>query len=112
MFFFKSFVVAAAVALVSATPAVESRAEGGLVARQNSGNNCQNFLGNCFQNGCVGTFANPSDTIGTCTAGNFNGCPCAKCGSGNGFVGGCADNGCNGVQGICTAGQFQGCPCK
>ncbi|THU95230.1 hypothetical protein K435DRAFT_859777 [Dendrothele bispora CBS 962.96] len=111
MFFFKSFVIAATVALVSATPAVESRGEGGLVARQ-SGNNCQNFLGNCFQNGCVGTFANPSDTIGTCTAGNFNGCPCAKCGSGNGFIGGCADNGCNGVQGICTAGQFQGCPCK
>ncbi|KAK7453215.1 hypothetical protein VKT23_011896 [Stygiomarasmius scandens] len=49
MFFLKSFVIAAAVALVSGTPAVENRA-GDLISRQN-GNNCQNFIGDCFQNG-------------------------------------------------------------
>ncbi|KAI1098718.1 hypothetical protein F4804DRAFT_114837 [Jackrogersella minutella] len=76
-----------------------------------SADNCQNNIGNCFQNGCSGVFSNPSDTIGTCTAGTFNGCPCEKCGSGNGFVGGCEDNGCAGVQGICQAGQYQGCTC-
>ncbi|XXH02513.1 hypothetical protein Hte_008889 [Hypoxylon texense] len=76
-----------------------------------SDDNCQNFIGDCFQNGCSGVFANPSDTIGTCTAGTFNGCPCEKCGSGKGFIGACGDNGCEGVEGTCTAGQFQGCPC-
>ncbi|THV04253.1 hypothetical protein K435DRAFT_851075 [Dendrothele bispora CBS 962.96] len=111
MFSFKSFIIVAttAVALVSGTPTVENRAEHGLVSRQD---NCQNFIGNCFQNGCAGTFANPGDTIGTCTAGMFNGCPCEKCGSGTGFTGGCGENGCNGVQGTCTAGTFQGCPCN
>ncbi|KIJ67234.1 hypothetical protein HYDPIDRAFT_25705 [Hydnomerulius pinastri MD-312] len=111
MFFLKSFVIVAAVALVSATPAVDKRAEGDLLERQ-SGNNCQNYIGNCFQNGCDGAFPYPSDTIGTCTAGTYDGCPCDKCGSGTGYIGGCGDNGCNGVQGTCTAGTYQGCPCN
>ncbi|KAI1378539.1 hypothetical protein F4677DRAFT_443027 [Hypoxylon crocopeplum] len=74
--------------------------------------NCQGNIGDCFQNGCDGIFANPNDTIGTCSAGTYNGCPCEKCGSGHGYTGGCGDNGCAGVQGLCTAGQYQGCPCK
>ena len=61
--------------------------------------------------GCEGMFPSASDTIGTCSAGTFNGCPCDKCGSGNGYTGSCSANGCNGVQGTCTAGTYQGCPC-
>ncbi|KAF8551589.1 hypothetical protein OG21DRAFT_1512562 [Imleria badia] len=111
MYFVKSFVVlAAAITLASATPGVNRRAEAGLLARQ-SGNNCQDYIGNCFQNGCAGVFPSPSDTIGTCSAGTYNGCPCDKCGSGDGYVGSCSANGCNGVQGTCTAGTYQGCPC-
>ncbi|KAI4858788.1 hypothetical protein F4820DRAFT_454519 [Hypoxylon rubiginosum] len=94
-----AFAIAVAVTAARAGPTVND-------------DNCQNFIGDCFQNGCSGVFANPSDTIGTCTAGTFNGCPCEKCGSGRGFVGGCGDNGCAGLEGICSAGQFQGCPCQ
>ena len=62
--------------------------------------------------GCAGTFAQPYDTIGICTQGQYKGCPCEKCGSGDGFTGKCNMNGCDGVQGTCTGGNFKGCPCN
>ncbi|OJJ54881.1 hypothetical protein ASPSYDRAFT_71459 [Aspergillus sydowii CBS 593.65] len=48
--------------------------------------NCQDNLGNCYGNGCAGVFENPNDTVGQCTAGTWKGCPCEKCGGGNGRV--------------------------
>ncbi|KAH0826734.1 hypothetical protein J3R83DRAFT_5139, partial [Lanmaoa asiatica] len=56
-------------------------------------------------------YASPGETIGTCTASTYAGCPCEKCGGGVGYIGGCSDNGCNGFQGVCTAGNYDGCPC-
>ncbi|KAG8217004.1 hypothetical protein J3R82DRAFT_7318 [Butyriboletus roseoflavus] len=128
MYFAKSFTVLAAVAaLASATPGVDRRDESNLLQHLNR-DNCQNHLGNCYKNGqthfvcitsvplthtysttgCEGVFANPYDTIGTCAAGKWRGCPCEKCGS----TGKCVKNGCEGYQGRCTAGNDQGCPCK
>ncbi|KAF8125087.1 hypothetical protein EV363DRAFT_1586459 [Boletus edulis] len=104
MYFTKTFIMlAAAAALVSATPSADS---------PKPDDNCNNTIGDCFSNNCNPSFPTPSDTIGTCTAGTYNGCPCEKCGGGSGFVGSCSSNGCNGFQGTCTAGQYQGCPCN
>ncbi|KAI0801498.1 hypothetical protein C8Q74DRAFT_1215064 [Fomes fomentarius] len=87
-------------------------ATGPLAHKRATDDNCNNSIGDCFSNGCAPQFANPSNTIGTCTAGTYNGCPCEKCGGGQGNVGGCQDNGCAGFQGTCTQGQYQGCPCN
>ncbi|KAG6370523.1 hypothetical protein JVT61DRAFT_11304 [Boletus reticuloceps] len=108
MYFAKTFIMlAAAAALVSATPSVNRRADA-----PQPDDNCNGTIGDCFSNGCSPSFPTPSDTIGTCTAGTYNGCPCEKCGGGNGHVGSCSDNGCDGFQGICRAGQYQGCTCN
>ncbi|KAI1455739.1 hypothetical protein F4805DRAFT_459383 [Annulohypoxylon moriforme] len=101
------FSLKVAFAIVMAVTAVNARPASDEV----NVDNCGNHIGDCFSNGCAGIFSFPGDTIGTCTAGTFNGCPCEKCGSGHGFTGGCEDNGCDGVQGFCTAGQYQGCNC-
>ncbi|KAF9582116.1 hypothetical protein BGW38_000622, partial [Lunasporangiospora selenospora] len=74
--------------------------------------NCNGYIGDCFQNDCFPRFSGSGDTIGTCTGGRYNGCPCNKCGGGNGYVGPCNGNGCNGRQGRCTAGTYEGCPCN
>lgn len=60
---------------------------------------------------CTPVFDTPSSTVGTCSAGAFNGCPCEKCGDAVGGIGPCDQNGCEGVQGTCTSGTFEGCTC-
>uniref|UniRef100_A0A093VLG7 N-acetylglucosamine-1-phosphodiester alpha-N-acetylglucosaminidase n=1 Tax=Talaromyces marneffei PM1 TaxID=1077442 RepID=A0A093VLG7_TALMA len=73
----------------------------------------ENYLGDCYGNGCDGVFADPHNTVGVCTAGIWAGCPCEKCGGSEGsYVGACDANGCQGYQGLCTAGIYQGCPCN
>ncbi|KAI1115949.1 hypothetical protein F5Y14DRAFT_408734 [Nemania sp. NC0429] len=91
--------------------AVASVAAAGPVRRAEANeltDNCNGSINSCFDNGCEGTFTNPSETIGQCNAGTWAGCPCEKCGNDNGS---CSENGCNGIQGICTAGTYQGCAC-
>ncbi|KAJ7134023.1 hypothetical protein C8R43DRAFT_1133038 [Mycena crocata] len=96
------FFLATMLATALAVPAADANE---LVAKDN----CNNHLGRCDQNGCAGIFPDPNAIHGTCTAGDFIGCPCNKCGDSNGS---CSDNGCFGVDGVCTAGNFQGCPCN
>ncbi|KAN0074561.1 hypothetical protein V8E55_011610 [Tylopilus felleus] len=76
---------------------------------QYSVNRCDCLLGTT---GCSPSFSYPSNTVGTCTQGTYNGCPCEKCGGGSGYVGSCSNNGCNGVSGKCTSGNYDGCPCN
>lgn len=92
---------------------------------------CNNKIGRCDKNNCTPKFNSPWDLVGTCSAGEFNGCPCDKC---NGQTDSCSKNGCkqyspltcvewvhawavltrlvgNGVRGICQSGKYQGCAC-
>ncbi|KAJ7847664.1 hypothetical protein B0H13DRAFT_2362366 [Mycena leptocephala] len=85
--------LATRMATVIASPAAEVNVNG-LVAKDN----CNDHLGRCDQNGCAGVYPDPNSTHGACTAGQFNGCPCNKCGDTNGS---CNDN-----------VLFQGCPCN
>ncbi|KAJ5630997.1 uncharacterized protein N7484_011097 [Penicillium longicatenatum] len=105
MHFYKALLaVPAMVALATAaTLPIENRA---------ATDNCQDNLGDCYSNGCAGVFENPNDTTGQCTAGTWKGCPCEKCGGGNGYVGACDANGCAGYQGVCMSGDYQGCGCN
>ena len=99
----KSALIAAMALLATQILAAPAETGGEINMRQS----CGVTPGSCFENGCDGTFTNPSDRQGTCQ-GAFQGCVCNKCGTTNGA---CDQNGCEGESGVCTAGLTQGCPC-
>ncbi|KAF2248582.1 hypothetical protein BU26DRAFT_520256 [Trematosphaeria pertusa] len=90
--------IAAHVAAIPAEPRADMTVQAG----------CNNKIGRCDKNNCTPKFNSPWDLVGTCSAGEFNGCPCDKC---NGQTDSCSKNGCNGVRGICQSGKYQGCAC-
>ncbi|KAI1136039.1 hypothetical protein F5Y05DRAFT_415636 [Hypoxylon sp. FL0543] len=104
-----AFAIVMAFTAVSAHPAsLENSLENSLVRRVQ----CGSDPGDCYSNGCEGHFSPSSNTTGICTAGNWNGCSCRKCGGKKGgYIGSCDDNGCEGIAGTCTAGNYEGCPC-
>ncbi|OIW22590.1 hypothetical protein CONLIGDRAFT_687418 [Coniochaeta ligniaria NRRL 30616] len=65
--------------------------------------NCNDSIGNCYDNGCNG---NPTTLV--CLEGAYAGCPCGYNCSGKGP---CNYNNCNGVNGRCTA-NYLGCACS
>jgi len=70
---------------------------------------CGTVNGRCDDAQCNG-FNTPSNGLGYCRGGPWNGCPCTSvCGS---YVGSCFDNGCDGRNGSCQGGRFAGCPCR
>ncbi|KAB5522161.1 hypothetical protein GE09DRAFT_1230222 [Coniochaeta sp. 2T2.1] len=97
---FHKFAILAFAALVAASPTPEETVADGEVSILA---NCNDSIGNCYDNGCNG---NPTTLV--CLSGAYAGCPCGFSCNGKGP---CNQNGCNGVNGRCTA-NFLGCACS
>jgi len=112
MYFVKSLAIFVAVAsMVSAMPGMDRHMVTEGIFIRDTARECNNHTGDCYATDCKPTFHKPTDTTGYCTSGEFNKCPCSKCGNEGDLL--CNDDACDGVDdnGRCSTKMYKGCPC-